>query len=93
VDILDIFHLWFLGFWRLNSAQKTSEIFIFSRFCTLLYHFCAFLHFFERQKIVETKFNKAKITLMGLFLCGVRRAAGSEKRVEFGLELLKFFNH
>jgi len=43
-------------------GQKTSENRIFSRFCALLYHLFAFIHFFERRKIMETKFNKGSMS-------------------------------
>jgi len=55
VDIVDISHLWFLGFWGRNKAQKTSENSIYSRFCAFLHHFIAFLNGGKLWKLNSTK--------------------------------------
>jgi len=62
-------------------ARKTSETFTFLHFCALLRHFCAFIHFFERRKIVETKFNKPILPLNWGIV-----------RLVFGVVLLAFFS-
>ena len=93
MDIVDISDLGVFGFFGGKLGPKNVRNF---HFCALLRTFWSLLRTFEHflsAKIVETKFNKGGMSALRAFPRGVRRAAGSEKRVGFGSELLMFFYH